>query len=70
MKFTVTFEVPDGTMYAIEGVNVTGFVPPFEDELIPLPPEAIPVQEIPRHFAHRRLVKPRHGGSRRPTKLF
>ena len=50
MKFTVTFEVPDGTTYAIEGVNVTGYVPPFEDELIPLPPEALPVAGDPAPF--------------------
>lgn len=57
MKFTITFEVPDGTTYAIEGISSVSsaapepvFVPPYEDELIPLPPAAIPIPQDPAPF--------------------
>ena len=54
MKFIITFEVPDGTMVKIDEDFPAGgrqqYVPPFEDELIPLPPEAIPVQGDPAPF--------------------
>jgi len=55
VKFTVTIEVPEGATIAVSpsvpvyDPSPAGFVPPFEDELIPLPPEAIPVQGDPPH---------------------
>lgn len=64
MKFTITFEVPDGTIFRVEPDEETaytkalfarpesapGYVPPFEDELIPLPPEVVPIAGDPPAF--------------------
>lgn len=52
MRFTITFEVPDGTTFRVEPVSASAeeYVPPFADELIPLPPEAIPVHGDPVPF--------------------
>ncbi len=56
MKFTITFDVPDGTkvtlgdyMMATEEVREPQYVPPFADELIPLP-DAIPLPGDPVPF--------------------
>jgi hypothetical protein len=50
MKFTITIEVPDDAKVSIVSDATGEFVPPFEDELIPLPAEAIPVQGDPTPF--------------------
>ncbi len=55
MKITITFDVPDGTTVDMGTLDPLRpypvaepqYVPPFEDQLIPLPPEAIPVAGDP-----------------------
>ena len=50
MKIVITLEVPEGTRVASMAGDVVGggsggggYVPPFADEMIPLPDEAVPV---------------------------
>ena len=48
MKFTITIEVPDGARLSVsptEGPGNVEYVPPFADELIPLPDAAMPLPE-------------------------
>ena len=51
MKITISLEVPDGTTFRIDPVEAsTEFVPPYADELIPLPDAAIPLPGDPVAF--------------------
>ena len=50
-EVVIRLTVPDGTTVHVENDLISpAFVPPFEDELIPLPPEAIPVAGDPAPF--------------------
>ena len=52
MKIIISLEVPDGTTFRIEPVEASGeaYVPPFADELIPLPENAIPLPGDPQPY--------------------
>ncbi len=57
MKIVITLDVPDGSAiastheYPSDGPAMSAvYTPPFEDQLIPLPPEAIPVPGDPVRF--------------------
>ena len=50
MKIVITIEVPDGVSVSVGQPDEGQYVPPFEDELIPLPQGAVPVQGDPQPY--------------------